>query len=193
MEGLTNTRNQNAAKINCHRRKEKDALQQALGGGSARASNNYVSSVPRQDISAAIPILPSQSHTVSDTIQQNSPSILAANQHRTPPTHIANYFAQFSPQFRYDPRGETWAQFYALRDYFGWEPQSEQLRREADDLRSAIVHEFNHIYGTDENDLVAWQTLCREVRVSPIPSTIPDCRRVSGPCSMFLVIDAHVT
>jgi hypothetical protein len=55
---------------------------------------------------------------------------------------------------------------------------------EADDLlKSALINDFNRIYGVDANSLIGWQALCQAVRVDPIPSTLEDCRKVR--CSIY--------
>jgi hypothetical protein len=91
---------------------------------------------------------------------------------------IKDYFARH-PEFPYDERGETWEQFYTLKNSMDWDQPDLQSEREY--LRDAIVQEFNLIYGTDENDILAWQSLCRVVRMQPVPSTIGECRQVREP------------
>lgn len=46
-------------------------------------------------------------------------------------------------------------------------------------FKDALVQEFNERFGTDGNDLAAWQNLCNVLRIVPVPDTIRECRQVS--------------
>jgi len=63
------------------------------------------------------------------------------------------------------------------------------------DFREALVLEFNHIYGTNANNLPSWQKLCQNLRIEPIPKTLGDCRKKVGSTYVNLVdlIDFHRT
>jgi hypothetical protein len=57
----------------------------------------------------------------------------------------------------------------------------KKLARE--NLKDAMTQQFNNIYGTDENNLAAWQNLCQVLNIDPIPDELNLCRNVS--CTPF--------
>ncbi|KAI1792899.1 hypothetical protein LXA43DRAFT_972240 [Ganoderma leucocontextum] len=68
-------------------------------------------------------------------------------------------------------------EFYAMCDSFGWHDRDDEERELARDrLRDAMVKQFNNVYGTDVDDLVAWQDLCRALELDPVPSKLRQCR-----------------
>lgn len=93
------------------------------------------------------------------------------------PHHIANFFAAY-PRFLYDPSQSFLDEFYRMCDHFHWRrnSQEKQVAREA--LHTAMVLQFNDVYGTDPNDLGSWQTLCQVIGMSPPRATLSSCRSV---------------
>ncbi len=72
-------------------------------------------------------------------------------------------------------------EFHRLKAFFAWpkvprESAERDLAR--DRMRDAMVKQFNNVYGTDVDDLGAWQNLCRALEVDPIPSKMRNCRTV---------------
>ena len=63
-------------------------------------------------------------------------------------------------------------------DYFAWDRDSKERERARDDMRHAMVLQFNDTFGTDANSLATWQSLCDIIKISPIPDKIKECRRV---------------
>jgi len=62
---------------------------------------------------------------------------------------------------------------------FGWDRDSFEMQEEREEFKSAMVRQFNDLYGTDENDLSSWQALCHILRIVPAPTSVYMCRRVS--------------
>lgn len=81
------------------------------------------------------------------------------------------------PKFKYDPSRSYKNQFNELCRCYGWE--GEARLNALEDLKTAVVEQFNEIYGQDPNDIKAWRNLCEILRVSPIPRNLSDCREVS--------------
>ena len=42
----------------------------------------------------------------------------------------------------------------------------------------AMGKQFASYYGSDVHDITAWQALCIELQVDPVPDTIVQCKRV---------------
>ena len=83
------------------------------------------------------------------------------------------------PEFDYNREAEVIKEFKRLCREKQWEAEEKQDVK--DDLRNAMVHRFNEIYGTDHKDLAAWKKLCEDVHVNPIPNTLAECEKVRNP------------
>jgi len=65
-------------------------------------------------------------------------------------------------------------------DQFGWEKEDLE-REEAHELfRDALTKQFNSSFGTDANNLEAWQNLCAILNVDPVPTALKECREVGN-------------
>ena len=98
--------------------------------------------------------------------------------HRDSADHIAEFFAQY-PTYQYNPARSFMDEYYAMCDFFCWDKESKERKRARERLRDAMVKQFNNVYGTDVDDLEAWQSLCRALELDPIPSKLRTCRTVS--------------
>jgi len=92
-------------------------------------------------------------------------------------------FFRSKPSFCYDPSAPPATSFGMLQKHlqqrYRWarkSPENDELWRS---YQAALTQEFNLWFGV-EDDLHAWQSLCRAVRISPLPTTIGLCRSV-GP------------
>ena len=88
------------------------------------------------------------------------------------------------PSFHYDPSAPPATSFGLLRNHlqkrYRWAvkgPENGELWR---NYQAALTQEFNLWFGIEDN-LDAWQSLCRAVRISPLPTTIVLCRAVGYP------------
>lgn len=111
----------------------------------------------------------------------------ALEQHLTSSVHVVKdyidvFFAAY-PRFDYDSSRPIWTEFDRLCDDFGWCNDDDELWEARRDFKSAMVQQFNSLYGTDEEDLNAWHGLCRILNIEPIPERLNQCRRVSYPHS----------
>ena len=112
----------------------------------------------------------------------------ALDQHLSSPAHaltpsstdlspLDQFFHSF-PAFPYDPSHPPQEEYRRLQRCYRWvrnDPDGEDAWMR---YRSALVREFNRWYGEEDN-LSAWQSLCRAVAVFPVPQNLPDCRFVS--------------
>ncbi|KAK7686077.1 hypothetical protein QCA50_010889 [Cerrena zonata] len=90
-------------------------------------------------------------------------------------SHIDAFFAAYK-KFAYDSTQPIMKQFNSLAVTLKLWRSKEHKDEVYDDLRRAMVQDFNETFGVDANDLKAWQRLCRMLDISPIPGTIHTCR-----------------
>jgi len=64
-------------------------------------------------------------------------------------------------------------------DAFEWDSDDYEMREARRQFKSAMVQQFNDLYGTDEEDLNSWQNLCHILNIEPVPEGIKECREVS--------------
>jgi hypothetical protein len=80
------------------------------------------------------------------------------------------------------------AEFYRMCNHYGWRgdkdkdghylnPEREVAGKE---FKNALTLQFNAIYGTDENSLVAWQNLCIILNLGDVPEELHACRKVGA-------------
>ncbi|KAF8161658.1 hypothetical protein B0H34DRAFT_767235 [Crassisporium funariophilum] len=90
---------------------------------------------------------------------------------------IESFFAQY-PDFHYDASASTTSEFYRMCDSFGWDRGDEDRDNAHQEFRVALTQQFNTNFGTDVEDLAAWQRLCGRLGISPIPETLKRCRAI---------------
>jgi hypothetical protein len=83
------------------------------------------------------------------------------------------------PDFDYDPSEPAMTEFYRMCAYFGWNRGNSERETARDLHRDAMVLQFNHIYGTDVNDIASWWKLCEDLEIDPLPQGLDECRAVS--------------
>jgi hypothetical protein len=88
---------------------------------------------------------------------------------------VAQFFAQFH-DFDFNPQSGISKEFRRLAKQRKW--GDKRRRQERSKFQDAIAEEFNGVYGTDVDDLPSWHRLCREIRLTPLPQSITDCRKV---------------
>jgi hypothetical protein len=93
--------------------------------------------------------------------------------------HIDSFFAEYST-FEYDPSAPVWTEFNRMCNVFGWDAEDYEMREARRNFKSAIVQQFNGLYGTNIDDLNAWQELCHILDIEPVPESLEGCREVSG-------------
>lgn len=94
-----------------------------------------------------------------------------------PQTHIQEFFLRY-PAFDYNSTYSVMTEFYRMCDSFGWDQDDPRKVAAREDLRDAMVFQFNEAYGTDADDINAWQLLCEVIGIEPIPDGLKACREV---------------
>ncbi|TFK21862.1 hypothetical protein FA15DRAFT_758437 [Coprinopsis marcescibilis] len=88
---------------------------------------------------------------------------------------LQGFFSQMSQKFDDEPSQPASKEFKRLcktENLTGFE-QREAYRK----YKDALVMQFNYNYGTDENNLEAWQHLCRIVGIDPPPRDLREARQ----------------
>jgi hypothetical protein len=63
-------------------------------------------------------------------------------------------------------------------DEFDWDSDDFDMREARREFKSAMVQQFNDLYGTDAEDLNSWQNLCHLLEIDPVPEELKKCREV---------------
>ncbi|KAJ8595549.1 hypothetical protein M405DRAFT_929464 [Rhizopogon salebrosus TDB-379] len=90
-------------------------------------------------------------------------------------TPLDEFFARY-PGFEYNSSASASLEFYRLCNKFNWDKEDEARQCAHNNFKNALVQQFNHIYGTNQDDLTSWRTLCQIVQISPIPDALQSCR-----------------
>ncbi|KAH7318025.1 hypothetical protein B0J17DRAFT_686607 [Rhizoctonia solani] len=105
-------------------------------------------------------------------------------------THVERFFANCaSSSFNFNSSQPIMAEFYRL--CASGKVDRDQTRQR---FRDALTQDFNEMYGMDEDDLGAWQRLCR-VLVTKVPDEIEECRKIvrSRYINIVDLVDTHIT
>jgi hypothetical protein len=91
--------------------------------------------------------------------------------------YIDNFFAGY-PDFPYEPTNSAMAEFYRLCNFFGWEKEDNDRKVARNLHMDAMTLQFNHMYGTNVEDMACWWRLCEDLEITPIPKGLDACRNV---------------
>jgi hypothetical protein len=69
-------------------------------------------------------------------------------------------------------------------DFFAWDCDAPQRQQAHEDFKTALVHQFNSIYGIDVQDMEPWRRLCLALDISPLPDSVKDEQKVRS-CRLF--------
>ncbi|KAK5099916.1 hypothetical protein LTS08_005631 [Lithohypha guttulata] len=89
---------------------------------------------------------------------------------------IDRFFAYY-PDFDYNRTESSPREFYRMCDFFDWgknsrdEYPAERLQAQ-EDFRRAMVENFNDHFGTDVDDLQAWEHMCVVLGIEPLPESM---------------------
>ncbi|KAM6502997.1 hypothetical protein JOM56_002974 [Amanita muscaria] len=112
-------------------------------------------------------------------------------------THILAFFAEY-PDFEYNATAPVWKEFNRLTRYMGWNPrpgEDPEYGEARSAFAAALGQQFSTFYGSDVNDINAWQALCTALGVEPIPDSLGKCRKLVKSTHVNLVdfIDSRIT
>ncbi|KAG0643004.1 hypothetical protein HOY80DRAFT_1134122 [Tuber brumale] len=132
-------------------------------------------------------------HSLTATFPTPPPSLPAAP--TNPQSPLDQFFARyptFTPTPTTAPPPANWSihhDFARLREHKRWVRGCRQERRARACFRKALINEFNHIFGMNDEDLESWKRLCRVVGVPEerIPVTLTQCRRTISTTHVNLI------
>lgn len=90
---------------------------------------------------------------------------------------LASFFGSYS-NFIHNPSKPSGEEFTRLRRLYRWKRGDLEGETAWSAFRSALVKEFNGLFGTDSFDLLAWQNLCMIVGIQSRHKTREECIRV---------------
>lgn len=90
---------------------------------------------------------------------------------------LARFFGSYS-NFKYDPLKPSAEEYTRLRRLYRWKRGDLEGETAWSAFRLSLVKEFNGLFGTDPNDLLALQNLCVIVGISSRLKTRDECIEV---------------
>ena len=121
-------------------------------------------------------------------------------------TPIDKFFTQLSQNttLEYQPDMPVKSEFSRICGELGWGQESQEREDAYENLREALVLEFNHNYGVNVDEFDSWKNICKDIGIKPIPSSLEECREVSDTrrwptyceidfsCDLQKVVHTHV-
>jgi hypothetical protein len=94
---------------------------------------------------------------------------------------ILRFFAAY-PSFDYNPGLRPYSshtsEFNRLCEVMEWGKKGRRRKAARKEFQEALVRWFNEAYGVDAECLEAWQELCKDSRIHPVPGTLVKARKV---------------
>ncbi|KAF8599061.1 hypothetical protein BDV93DRAFT_560715 [Ceratobasidium sp. AG-I] len=94
-----------------------------------------------------------------------------------PRSYIQAFFWNYI-SFDYDPSEPVMDEFRRMCAEYGWKDNDKRKKDARGGIQDALALQFNEIYGTDVNDLSAWQNLCRVLQFPSVPGDLDLCRQL---------------
>ena len=91
--------------------------------------------------------------------------------------YLNEFFAQY-PDFPYQRDKPSSQEFYRLCDFLGWDREDPERKEAHENFKTALVLQFNSVYGTDVHDMEPWRRLCLELEICPLPNCASDAQKV---------------
>lgn len=101
------------------------------------------------------------------------------------PNTPLNIFFQSFDGFKFDPHLAPSESYSLLQSFYGWCRGDEDSAQAWDQYQEALTQEFKLCFGA-EDDIAAWHSLCRAVRIEPLPRTCLECEKVVYYDKLFL-------
>ena len=98
--------------------------------------------------------------------------------HQSTGEPVEVFFARYEG-FEYCPSAKPNEEFNRLGRMLNWERGDQQRSAAWRLLAAAMAYQFEGRYGSDVNDLGAWQRLCARIGISPIPTELEEAKKVS--------------
>ncbi|KAB5593125.1 hypothetical protein CTheo_3427 [Ceratobasidium theobromae] len=122
---------------------------------------------PRRDAAAKEPASPTSSLDIKIEPKEEPPS----------QSNIQAFFSQYST-FEYNPSQPVMSEFERMCKIIDFKPFKSSQAEARKGMKDAMTKDFNALYGTDVNDLGAWQSLCRVLQFPTIPDNLVECQEL---------------
>ena len=93
---------------------------------------------------------------------------------------LDTFFAQY-PEFDYRQNASSTGEFYRMCDFFDWDRDDPDRQDAHDDFKTALVQQFNSLYGTEVDSLESWQGLSVALDIVPLPDNVSEAKKVIDP------------
>lgn len=90
---------------------------------------------------------------------------------------MVQFFSQY-PDFQYDHSKGPSKNFRTMCRVVGLTQDSLEKKQAKQAFDDALTMEFNNAFGTEENSLESWKSLCERIKIDPIPDSLEECREV---------------
>lgn len=95
---------------------------------------------------------------------------------KLPKTPLNMFFQSFDG-FKFDPNLSPSESYSSLQRFYGWHKGDKDSDQAWDQYQEALTQEFKLWFGA-EDDIAAWHSLCRAVRIEPLPRSCLECEKV---------------
>ncbi|KAI9669194.1 MAG: hypothetical protein M1817_004736 [Caeruleum heppii] len=85
--------------------------------------------------------------------------------------YLDDFFAAY-PAFDYSRTASSTQEFYRMCDFFLWDRDDFERQIAHDGFKTALVKQFNSLYGTDVDNIKSWQGLCLALEAYPPPEDV---------------------
>ncbi len=92
--------------------------------------------------------------------------------------HLDVFFAQY-PAFSYRQNSSSTQEFYRMCDFFDWDRDDPERGEAHDSFKTALVLQFNSLYGTEVDDLQSWRGLSLALEIFPLPEDLKKAKKVN--------------
>lgn len=68
--------------------------------------------------------------------------------------------------------------FIACAFFLDWERDDPEREEAHEEFKTALVHEFSNMYGTEVDSIKSWRGLCLALEIVPLPDRINEAKKV---------------
>lgn len=66
-------------------------------------------------------------------------------------------------------------------NFFDWANNEPERKEAHDNFKTALVQQFNSLYGTEVDDIKSWRGLCLALDIFPLPDDPNEAKEVVSP------------
>jgi len=73
-------------------------------------------------------------------------------------------------------------------DFFDWDRNDPERAEAHDGFKTALVQQFNSLYGTEVDDIESWRGLSLALDIVPLPNNLKEAKEVSLPRECITIV-----